>query len=638
MTEVRVSVSRNGRGAGKGGPLFPVLLAVMILALALAEPAGAASYTRTFSNSESKDLADLATTTFDLPVSGLSSTVTDVNVALRGLNHTFMNDLVVSVKGPTGASVQLWAHIGGGDDAVDTAMTLDDAAPTSVTSATSPFSGTWKPSGSLATFNGLDPNGTWTLTVQDTMGGDVGRLTNGWTLVITVHDTTPPVTIASFTPAANAAGWTNAPVSATLTATDGDSGVTSTEYRLAGAATWAPYAPFVIGAEGKSTHEYRSTDGAGNVEDAQSETFFIDLTAPVTTQSGLDGQWHKTPWNVVLTAVDQVGLSGVATTEYALDSGDYVPCTSATIQTEGWHVFHYRSTDVAGNTEGAKSATVGFDNTAPATTDNAPGGWQTSSPVTVALTGNDGAGSGVARIRYRLDGASSWTDSAAAPARVVVSGDGAHIIRYRSIDAAGNCGAIDECTIKLDATAPVTTVTSTGNAWHRGPVTLVLSATDDGSGVARTEYSTNGGASWTAGTSLIVADEGATAVEYRSRDKAGNLETAGRCAVNLDTRAPTTVATKAVFRRGKKAVFRVKVSDGLPCSRAGARVTIRIWTAKGKLVAALPVYTDVKTNMLVSLAWATCTLAKGRYVYSVSATDAAGNVQSKAGRAALKVK
>jgi len=184
----------------------------------------------------------------------------------------------------------------------------------------------------------------------------------------------------------------------------------------------------------------------------------------------------------------------------------------------------------------------------------------------------------------------------------------------------------------------VTTVTSTGNAWHRGPVTLVLSATDDGSGVARTEYSTNGGASWTAGTSLIVADEGATAVEYRSRDKAGNLETAGRCAVNIDTRAPTTVATKAVFRRGKKAVFRVKVSDGLPCSRAGARVTIRIWTAKGKLVAALPVYTDVKTNMLVSLAWATCTLAKGRYVYSVSATDAAGNVQSKAGRAALKVK
>ena len=53
----------------------------------------------------------------------------------------------------------------------------------------------------------------------------------------------------------------------TFTASDGGSGVASTEYRLKGAAGWTSYlAPFEVSTPGTSTYEYRSTDLAGNVE------------------------------------------------------------------------------------------------------------------------------------------------------------------------------------------------------------------------------------------------------------------------------------------------------------------------------------------------------------------------------------
>ena len=65
------------------------------------------------------------------------------------------------------------------------------------------------------------------------------------------------------------------------------------------------------------------------------------------------------------------------------------------------------ATDAAGNTTASAPVTSLVDNTKPATTDNAPSGWQ-SSPVTVTLTGNDG-GSGVNVTEYSVDGSPGYT-------------------------------------------------------------------------------------------------------------------------------------------------------------------------------------------------------------------------------------
>ncbi|WP_211326469.1 sialidase family protein [Paenibacillus flagellatus] len=95
-----------------------------------------------------------------------------------------------------------------------------------------------------------------------------------------------------------------------------------------------------------------------------------------------------------------------------------------------------------------------------------------------------------------------------------------------------------------DAVPPATEAAVTpdepggANGWYVGDVTVALSATDDRSGVARTEYRLNGGA-WTAYEGPIaVAAEGATAIDYRSVDRAGNAEPVRTVTVRIDKTAP----------------------------------------------------------------------------------------------------
>ena len=69
-------------------------------------------------------------------------------------------------------------------------------------------------------------------------------------------------------------------------------------------------APFTVSAEGTTTYEYRSTDGAGNVEAAKTLTVRIDKTAPVTAVSGVPAGWSKTPLTATFSPGD--AASGVA--------------------------------------------------------------------------------------------------------------------------------------------------------------------------------------------------------------------------------------------------------------------------------------------------------------------------------------
>ena len=113
---------------------------------------------------------------------------------------------------------------------------------------------------------------------------DVGAAADQGSAYVFLLDAVAPVTTASLTPPANAAGWSKQAASVTLSATDAVSGVATTEYRPAGAAAWTPYAaPFLVSAQGVSRFEYRSTDAAGNVEAAQTLTVRIDGLRPTTS-------------------------------------------------------------------------------------------------------------------------------------------------------------------------------------------------------------------------------------------------------------------------------------------------------------------------------------------------------------------
>ena len=241
-------------------------------------------------------------------------------------------------------------------------------------------------------------------------------------------------------------------------------------------------------ADGTWYFHVRAADAAGNWGPPVHKRIMIDATPPVTTDDA-PATWSKTPVTVHFTASD--AGSGVAGTQYKLDTGAWTSGTQVTVSSDGVHTLLYRSTDVAGSVESDKSCTVRIDTTAPVTSDDAPAAWAKGA-VTVHLTATD-AGSGVASTQYKLDGG-GWTTGTS----ITVSGDGEHTLVYRSTDVLGTVEAEKTRTWRIDSIAPVTS-DDAPSTWGKSAVTVHFTATDVGSGVATTRYKLDDGA-WTSGT------------------------------------------------------------------------------------------------------------------------------------------
>jgi N-acetylneuraminic acid mutarotase len=196
-------------------------------------------------------------------------------------------------------------------------------------------------------------------------------------------DTTPPSTVATPTPSANAAGWNHTNVSVALSATDnaGGTGVASVTYAVtggSGATVLGSIASLNVTAEGVNTVTYHATDVAGNAGADQSLVVRIDKTAPQAIASATPvanaAGWNNTNVNVALAATD-FGGSGVASVTYtvangASSSGATTPGSTASFEVtgEGISTVTYRASDVAGNDGAAQTFVVRIDKTAPAGT------------------------------------------------------------------------------------------------------------------------------------------------------------------------------------------------------------------------------------------------------------------------------
>ena len=195
-----------------------------------------------------------------------------------------------------------------------------------------------------------------------------------------------------------------------------------------------------------------------------------------------------------------------------------------------------------------------------------------------------------------------------------------------------------------DFRRPTTAVAGAGKLWFSKPATLHLRASDNrgGTGVAYTQFSLDGGATWTKGRSVRLeapsdhSGDGPATVWYRSADKAGNLEKARVCTAHIDTRQPTPVAKwPVVVTRGGRAALRYYVGDPRPGSPT-ATVTIRIRDERGTLVKKI-VLADSKVDISRACGFG-CPLAKGTYRVVVSATDLAGNPSTAAATTTLVVR
>jgi glucose/arabinose dehydrogenase/PKD repeat protein len=93
-----------------------------------------------------------------------------------------------------------------------------------------------------------------------------------------------------------------------------------------------------------------------------------------------------------------------------------------------------------------------------------------------------------------------------------------------------------------DTKAPVTKAAldpgEQPTGWYTAPVTITLTATDEGSGVDKTEYKVDDGA-WAAYTGPFkVESDGTHKVSFRSKDKAGNQEETKDVTLKLDATKP----------------------------------------------------------------------------------------------------
>lgn len=110
-----------------------------------------------------KNIPDRGTATSTLNVSGQPTSVALNSVVLKlNVSHTYVGDLIIKLQPPKGKAIRLWDREGKGANNV----VLNQ---------------------SLTSTSRINPNGTWTLTVQDKAADDTGTL-NSWSLEFPAAD------------------------------------------------------------------------------------------------------------------------------------------------------------------------------------------------------------------------------------------------------------------------------------------------------------------------------------------------------------------------------------------------------------------------------------------------------------------
>ncbi|WP_373231221.1 glycoside hydrolase family 9 protein [Cohnella sp.] len=173
-----------------------------------------------------------------------------------------------------------------------------------------------------------------------------------------------------------------------------------------------------------------------------------------------------------------------------------------------------------------------------------------------------------------------------------------------------------------DQTTPVTTATVTpaaptgSNGWYTSDVTVSLTANDDLSGVAKTEYSLDGGTTWQTYTvPVTLSQDGQYTVSYRSTDNVGNVEAAKTISFNLDSTAPEITVTgveSGTYNDSLDVTPVITLDDSLSGIDA-SKTTVTLDGNGVEQGATIPLYT----------------LPLGSHTFIVTASDLAGNTSSQ---------
>jgi peptidoglycan/xylan/chitin deacetylase (PgdA/CDA1 family) len=251
------------------------------------------------------------------------------------------------------------------------------------------------------------------------------------------------------------------------------------------------------------------------------------------------------------------------------------------------------------------------------------GGWYRGS-VSVALSATDPS-SPVTSTHYTTDGSDPTLSSPTYTAPFAVSAT--TTVKFRSWDANGDVEATNTQQIQVDSTAPSTTITCGGSGcttgWYKSGVSIALNASDGGSGVSSTHYTTDGSTpslsspTYSAAFTLTVPATGTVTVKFRSWDVAGNVEATHSQQVRVDATAPTSKILCGGSTCSSTAFYSRKTKFTLSASDTGSGVGSIHYTKDGSTpTLSSPTYTGGFT------------LPSGTTTITFGAWDKVGNVES----------
>jgi uncharacterized delta-60 repeat protein/uncharacterized repeat protein (TIGR01451 family) len=141
-----------------------------------------------------------------LTVSGVAGAVTKLSVTLYGYSHGYPEDVDMLLVGPNGVGVMLMSDAGGGTSNAlnNVQITFDDEAAEAIPFKARITNGVYRPANhltvsdpmtgfpsntqwsntSLSSFNGINPNGVWSLYIMDDASSQAGQVSGGWSLNI----------------------------------------------------------------------------------------------------------------------------------------------------------------------------------------------------------------------------------------------------------------------------------------------------------------------------------------------------------------------------------------------------------------------------------------------------------------------
>ena len=454
---------------------------------------------------------------------------------------------------------------------------------------------------------------------------DVAGLKSTTSLIVKLDKTAPIVT---FTPSGTLGtnGWYTTPVTLQVNASDPLSGVASIEHRL-DAGNWISGSSLTI-SDGEHTVEARATDKAGNLSAVTTATttgIKVDTIAPTLSLS-LTGTLGQNSWyvsDVSLTASVSDATSGIALTEYRLDSGSWLSGTSMTTSADGPHTVDFRTTDRAGN-QTLASRSFKIDQTAPVLSFTPTGtmgenGWYISD-VSLKINSSDGE-SGIQSVVYRVN-QGSWISAAN-----LSLGEGIQDVDARVTDQAGNISTAS-IRLQIDTTVPGLILSLSGtsgkNNWYISNVTSTASVSDTTSGKALTEYRVDAG-SWQTGTNVIVSSDGTHTVDFRATDHAGNQSSASR-AFKIDQTPPVSAFVAPLEGSTGTLAQGLFSLDGGSTDATSGLAAVQISTDEGLTWLELTLSPAGNWQFV----WDTKPLSNGLYPVLARAEDQAGNIESTA--------